>query len=382
MIDNRYFSVAFIADIHFGAMKSDKLFAQLKEHFIKEIQNSSLDMVVFGGDLFHSIISMNYATSHAVMMFMEEVVNTCIQSGIKYIRLIQGTMSHDNSQLHNFTLYENRHDIDFRIIMSVEEEKLVENVKILYVPEEYMSDMEGFYQPYLSKTKEYDFIFGHGMFKEVAFVAKNQDSEITMSKAPIFDSRVMLNSAKGPIFFGHIHTNTVIRKHIYYPGSFSRFQHGEETDKGFYLCVYDTETSKYITEFIKNPDAPEYITVEVPDFRVYQEDPQSLIDMIKTVKADYIKIKIVLVQEVDFSYAIQYLKNYYSDKPRYKLDIKDELQFIKEKQTEKMVNTILEKYHFIFDKSISHEDKIQKFIETKHGRIIPIETIKDELNIL
>lgn len=382
MNNQRYFSVAFIADIHFGAMKSDKLFSQLKSYFIKTIENSSLDMVVFGGDLFHSIISMNYATSHAVMMFMEEVVNTCTNSGIKYIRIIQGTMSHDNSQLHNFTLYENRSDIDFKIVMNVEEENLVEGVNILYIPEEYMSDMESFYQPYLSKEKYYDFIFGHGMFKEVAFVAKNQESEITMSKAPIFDSRVVLGAARGPIFFGHIHTHTNIRKHIYYPGSFSRFQHGEEDPKGFYLCLYDTQTAQYITEFITNPDAPEYVTIEVPDIRPYQDDPQSLINMVKAMKADYIKIKIILMNEIDYSYTIQYLKNYFSDKPKYKLDIKDEVQFIKEKETEKMVNTILEKYHFIFDKSISHEDKIQKFIETKYGKIVPIETIKDELNIL
>ena len=382
MIQDRLFSVAFIADIHFGATKSSALFEQLKRYFINTIKSSRLDMVVFGGDLFHSIISMNYATSHTVMMFMEEVISTCIESRIPYIRIIQGTMSHDNNQLHNFTMYENRSDIDVRIIMGVTEESIPNGPEILYIPEEYMTNLHEFYAEYLTKKKHYDFIFGHGMFKEVAFVAKNQESEITMSKAPIFDSREILNICKGPIFFGHIHTNTVIREHIYYPGSFTRFQHGEETPKGFYLCCYDLETNAYVTEFIENIDAPTYITIEVPKFSAYIEKPQDLIDMVKTIPADYIKLKIVIDVTSDYQYAIQFIRDYYNDKPKYKLDIKDQLEHHKEQETEKIMNTILDKYSFIFDKSVSHEDKIQKFIQVRYNKTIPIDVIKDELDIL
>ena len=84
--------------------------------------------------------------------------------------------------------------------MSVEEEHLAEGLDILYVPEEYMNDMEQFYAPYLSQKDKYDFIFGHGMFKEVGTMAKQQLGEITMSRAPVFDSKQMINACKGPIF--------------------------------------------------------------------------------------------------------------------------------------------------------------------------------------
>ena len=104
MIHNELFAIAFIADIHFGALKTDKLYEQLKERFLRVIDGKRLDMIVFGGDLFHTITSMNYSTAHSVMMFMEEVVDICIQNDIKYIRLIQGTASHDNRQLHNFSM--------------------------------------------------------------------------------------------------------------------------------------------------------------------------------------------------------------------------------------------------------------------------------------
>ena len=41
------------------------------------------------------------------------------------------------------------------------------------------------------------------------------------------------------------------------------------------------------------------------------------------------------------------------------IQITDEAQFVKEQETERVVNTLLEKYAFIFDSGISHEEKIQ-----------------------
>lgn len=382
MIQNELFAVAFIADIHFGAVRTEKLYEQLKEHFLRVIDGKRLDMIVFGGDLFHGITSMNYSTAHSVMMFMEEVVDICIENNIKYIRVIQGTMSHDNRQLHNFRQYETRNNINFRIIMTVEQEHLVEGIDILYVPEEYMEHQDDYYAPYLSTTDQYDFIFGHGMFKEVGTLAKAQESEITMSRAPIFESKELITACKGPIFFGHIHTNTVIKHHIYYPGSFSRFQHGEEKDKGFYLCVYDIKTHKYAVEFVKNTMAEEYTTIKVEDFTKYRDRPQDLVDLMLSIKADFVRVKIVLVQKVDFSYALQYLREFVKDKPRFKLDVTDEAQFVKEQENEKVVNTLLTKYAFVFDPGISHEEKIQKFISVRHKREISLDVIKDELNLL
>ena len=64
------------------------------------------------------------------------------------------------------------------------------------------------------------------------------------------------------------------------------------------------------------------------------------------------------------------------------MDIKDQLEHHKEQETEKIMNTILDKYSFIFDKSVSHEDKIQKFIQVRYNKTIPIDVIKDELDIL
>jgi DNA repair exonuclease SbcCD nuclease subunit len=140
MIGDELFVTAFIADIHFGSMKSDNLYQQLQERFMKVISKNKIDLIVFGGDMFHSIITMNYSTSQYVLLFMERVLDICVKNKIKHVRIIQGTMSHDNNQLNNFHIYENRTDVDFRIIRTLSEEELPEGIKILYVPEEYMSN--------------------------------------------------------------------------------------------------------------------------------------------------------------------------------------------------------------------------------------------------
>ena len=378
------FSVAFIADIHFGSLSSEELYNELKKNFLDKICNKKIDMVVFGGDLFHSIITMNYSTSHYVLLFMKEVLEVCKANNIKYIRLIQGTMSHDNNQLNNFAIYENRTDIDFKIFRTVGTEELAEGIKILYVPEEYMSIPEEYYSEYLDETKgkQYDFIFGHGMFRDVAFIAKKQESEVTMSKAPIFDSKVFESVCKGPIYFGHIHIKTNVRHNIFYPGSFSRFKHGEEADKGWYLCIYNKDTSDYKHEFIVNDMAKTYVTI-----LVNLTDKSEAIDIINIVKMglkqnDYIKLKIVINENVDSSYILARVNEEFSNNKRVKLDVKNNFEFKQEIEEDKLVQKIYDKYNFLFNEGLSHEDKIQKFIKVKKDKVVPIDIIKKMLKII
>jgi DNA repair exonuclease SbcCD nuclease subunit len=383
MIKDELFVTAFIADIHFGAQKAETLYTELINRFVKKIDNKKIDMIVFGGDLFHSIISMNYSTSKFVLLFMEQVIDICVRNGIKYIRILQGTMSHDNNQLINFRIYENREDVDFKIILTVTEETLSEGLRILYVPEEYITDMDSYYAPYLKNAKKkYDFIFGHGMFKEVAFIAKNQKSEVTMSKAPIFDSKIFINACKGPIYFGHIHIKTTIRNHIYYPGSYSRFRFGEEEPKGWYLSIYDTKTHKYVHEFIENKNAPLYTTIRI----TIHEDtkPESLEPIISKALQynDYVRLQLIIEDnKIDASYVVNYLTELYRDNKAVKFDIKNEYEFKQEAAMQNLMDQVWDKYNFLKDSGVSHEEKIQRFIKEKHQKDIPLDVIRDVLNL-
>ena len=373
------FRVAFIADIHFGALPSDQLFFQLKERFLKVLEKNPVEMLVLGGDLFHNIITMNYSTSHVVLMFMESVIELCRQYNILYVRIIQGTISHDNNQLHNFHMFENREDVDFRIIMNVEEEYFSSHdINVLYLPEEYMKDPKEYYAPYLDNAdKRYDFIFGHGMVREVAFVAKSQESENTMSKAPIFESKQLINACKGPIFFGHIHIRTTVREHLYYPGSFSRWRFGEEDPKGWYLCVYDKD-GKYLTKFVENTYAPEYVTVSMELTKEYAEHPELIDATLKNIPAEHLRLQIT-IGKVDSAFALKYLTDTYGKGSRVKIDIKNkEKEFLDEQENE-MMEKLKDKYGFVFDDSLTLAEVIQKFIKAKKDKDTPIEIIEDEL---
>ena len=373
------FVLAFIADIHFGAVKSNVLYDQLKEYFLKVIEDNPVDMIVFGGDMFHNIITMNYSTSHIVLMFMENVIDICTKKGIKYVRVIQGTVSHDNNQLHNFHMFEDRTDIDFKIIMNVTKETLANGICVLYIPEEYMKNPEIYYGEYLDNPKEkYDFIFGHGMVEEVAFVAKSQESENTMSKAPIFTSRKLFDVCKGPIFFGHIHQRTTVKKRLFYPGSFTRWKHGEEEEKGWYLCAYNKEDGTFTNQFIENKMAPVYITVSVDITEENAKSPEDIVSTIKKIPADYIKL-VIRTGEIDANFAIQYINGVFKNSSNIKVEVKDTIKEKHGLHEEEIMDELMNKYNFIFKDGMDIYDIIQSFIKVKKGKDIPIEVIKDEL---
>lgn len=374
------FVTVFIADIHFGAVKSDVLYHELTERFLKVINNKRIDMIVFGGDLFHNIITMNYSTSHIVLLFMRNVFDICEKNNIKYVRIIQGTMSHDNNQLHNFHIFEKETSVDFKIILSVQEETLPEGIRILYLPEEYMKNPSEYYREYLEDVnKRYDFIFGHGMVEEVAFVAKSQESENTMSKAPVFKSKQLINACRGPVYFGHIHTRTQVRDHLHYPGSFTRWRHGEEADKGFFLSMYSVKEHKYRHEFVVNDLAPTYLTVNISPGQEYVENPDKIVQRIKEVPADNIRIIFEVPDNLDCTYAIQYLTEVYRNNSKVKFMTKNTKELQREVEEEEIYRKIFDKYSFVFDKSLTKSEVIQKFIKVKKGRDVPIEIIKDEL---
>lgn len=376
------FTTAVIADIHFGAVKPDQLYHELKNEFLNFIKDRYIDMIVIAGDFFNSITTLNSHSTLTAFSFMRELVSICEDNDIKYIRIIEGTLSHDNFQILNFRSYENNKNVNFKIITKVISEELDNGIKILYIPEEYMDNFKDYYKEYLDKPKKYyDFIFGHGMFKETSFTKDDSESEI--SKAPIWDSKLLISLCKGPIFFGHIHTSQIIRKHIYYTGSFSRWVYGQEENKGFYIFTYDTESFKYLTQFIVNKLAKEYNTFTVHFEQMMKKySLEDFIKKCKEFKGDNNLRIIILLSELskDYSYELAYIKEYFSGKPNYKIEIVDTREVIEKEKTEAKVNQLLSDYNFLFE-NIPVYVKISKFIKRKYSKEVSEEKIKDLLNL-
>ena len=376
------FNVAVIADIHFGAIRPEQLYTELKESFLDFIKDKYLDMIVIAGDFFNSIISLNSQSALKAFKFMRELVEICEKNEIKYVRIIEGTLSHDNLQILNFQNYESNKKVDFKVITTVREESLSNGLNILYLPEEYMEDPISYYKDYICKpSKYYDFIFGHGMFKETSFV--KDDSESMISKAPIWDSKFLSSICRGPIFFGHIHTSQIIRKHIYYTGSFSRWVYGQEEDKGFYIFTYHMETGKYLTEFIVNKLARKFDTTKV--FLEKALETQTVDDLIKRLKlfkVDNLRIQVLVeALQKDYSLPISIMKEYFTGKPGYKFELIDLREKAQHHQMEEKINKLSSDYEFLFDDNLPVQTKIHKFIKRKYEKDVSEEKIMNLLNI-
>lgn len=395
-LENNYSKPAYVgiqlADIHFGGLNADSLYNQLKEGVMKTIKELPiLDYIIINGDLTDMKLSMNSPHAKRLLQFIHEIKELVLEKKecSTKIRIIKGTDSHDNQQLE--LLHSILQGSDYKIITTVESEYLFDDFHVLYIPEEYMSDMEEYYKDYLDFSEnaeaKYDMICGHGMVNEVAFIAKTQESEITMPKAPIFNTKVLLRNCRGPIFFGHIHTRQTIRERFYYIGSYTRWAFGEEDEKGFYIVSHTPETSNYKIEFKKNKLAMEYVTVEIDVNNSIFKKNNSIVDQVSYLQEivtglckDFIRLKINIPEDYEesqlFTNTVSIVFNKYKN---VKLKIINNTKLRKEKQIEDTVNILLDKYSFLFEKNISHEEKICKFIKEKFNMNIPLDRIREYL---
>lgn len=377
---------AVISDIHAGAIPAEDLLFELNEKFLSYVKSMKIiDFIVITGDLFDNKLSLNSEHTKYIFAFLKKLIDLCIKKNIK-LRIIKGTEFHDNKQL-DVLKFLSTSNCDIKIFDTVAEEDLFPDMKVLYIPEEYMTDKDEYYKDYFSKGNNYyDMIFGHGLINEVAFVAKNQESEITMNKAPIFKSEVLMNLCKGPIFFGHIHKSQNVKDKFYYVGSFSRWIFGEEEPKGFMICAYTPDTGKYEIEFIENTLAKSYNTMVIDyNSSFYKDDENHQIDyiltLVKNLNVD--KLRIIFNIPEDYPNPLlltNVINDVFSKYKHIKIVINNNSkEKQKKREMEEKIKTLMTTYDFIFDKSIPTEEKLSRFIKIKFNKDISISSMRDYL---
>ena len=107
------------------------------------------------------------------------------------------------------------------------------------------------------------------------------------------------------------------------------------------------------------------------------DDPGAVEAVVNQIHADYIRL-VCLIKE-ESSYAIQYLTELYKNNPSVKVQIKNQLQQEKEAAEQKLMDEVMDKYSFVFDKSLTTNQIIRKFIQVKYDKDVPLEIIDDEL---
>lgn len=369
-----------IADIHFGALPVERLYNEL-EIFLDFIEKKSLDFIVILGDWFDKKINLNSKDAKYSTVFFERICQICIDNDIK-LRIIQGTESHDNSQLEVLEILAKNKPVDFKVFYEVEEEELFPDFNVLYVPEEYINSIDEKYGKYMNK--KYDMIFGHGMIQEVKFAALIQSSETTMKKAPIFKSKMLCDMCYGPIFFGHIHTKDIFSDRLYYVGSYSRWKFGEEEDKGFYYVKYENDTKEFEAKFIVNNKAMKYDTIEIYEkesgfYKLNTENQIKYIqNLIQSFEYDFLRLQFYIPQGYENeNLLINMVNESFGKYKNLKLDFKVNSKIKSKREVEEKINLLLDKYGFIFDNKLDTYTKINKFILEKYNKDISVEKIKE-----
>lgn len=368
-----------IGDIHFGYYPAELLYKEFK--LVINNITKDVDVIFIAGDYFDTKLSLSSKHSIYAIKTFCDILDKCEQTNTK-LRMIRGTASHDpENQLVNLSSIAKSSKVDFKLYLTVGEEELFPDFNVLYVPEEYMENKDEYYKEFFNK--KYQCIIGHGMFEETNYVT---NKTLNMKKYPVFNSAFIEKICDGPIIFGHIHKSQKIRNRIMYTGSFTRSRYGEEEDKGFIISTYETENNSTDFKFIVNDKATKFDTVSILDTSeifslLLNEQIQFIKDMISTYKKDKLRIKINIPKTYDNTKVfIDSVTTVFGNMENVDIVIMDNTKEETKQKTKEIVDKLMLKYNFIFDKSISYEEKIQQFIYNKKGEKIDLENIRKIIN--
>lgn len=374
-----------IGDIHWDAFDANTLYSELIYAFIQKIESmDNLHFIIINGDYFDRKLYMNTTSALLSIEFMDNLVSLIREKHPDTkIRILYGTESHDAGQLKIFESYVSSNSIDFKIIYTVTEEELFPKVNVLYIPEELVRNKNSHYDDYLLKENHYDFIFGHGAIQEAMTYLKDSNHDSTRLHSPVFSSAEFEFACKGYTIFSHYHINTEIGNKVMYTGSFSRWQHGEEEDKGYYEVTVDSKKKEYTRNFINNIKARKFITFYYgynssifKDKDLLYKEFGHIDEIINEKLIEYIRLVInIPVDYEDAEFFIKYINQKYALNKNITVDITNGYVAKKQEESKEKIRDIYDKYGFIFDKSMKVEDKISEFIQVRYEKYITPQTI-------
>lgn len=376
------YDVIVISDFHWDALDAIKQYNET-EWIFKFIEKlPSLDLVVIAGDYFNTKILLNSKSSLYAIKWMGQLVKICKRKNAK-IRIIRGTLSHDNNQLDSFNSYEAEDNDFFKIFRQCTREETLPGFKCLYCPDENINtnDYMKTYHDILF-SGPYDAMFFHGSFDVVVPSIVLQESEISGINNVIFKydffkdiSRVMIG--------GHWHNGDKY-EHMYYTRSLNRWSFNEDEDKGFIYLTYNTDEKSYLVQRVKNPFTDTYISFSVmtliyKDISYYHaliEDINESLLKDKN-KCMHFRIKIIVNDDkIENENGINLLKRKFMNERRVKIIVKDKLKEKRKKELKQKNDMIKDEYSFIQDKNKPISEIIQEFILHQKGKVIPLDVIQ------
>ena len=371
-----------IGDVHHGARDDDNIYNELNDVFMYHLEMmDQLDFIIINGDWFHSKMYLNDRACIQAITTMNKIISLAIDRKSK-VRVVYGTESHDSNQYTIFNKYK-FNAVDFKIITTVEEEELFPDFHVLYIPEEHIYDKKEHYKDYFNNKQKYDFVFGHGVIQEVmTYIKRDSGKKSDRLKVPVFTSAELEYICKGLVIFSHYHIYSNINDKVFYIGSFSRWQFGEEEPKGFFELTKDDDKCEAL--FIQNYMAETYVTLSYDQSSpIFYNENDFVKELDKVEKMvgehmyDHIKLDIQIPMGFpNTKFITQYTKEKFKFNDSIKIEITAMDEKIRDDSQKEQLQEIIDKYACIFDKSIPIEEKISYFIKTKYDKDISIEKIK------
>ena len=281
-----------ISDIHFCDEFVTDINKGLRECFFPYLRESvdELSAVIIAGDLFHKKLTFGSVSAYSVLNFLTKTLK--ILKG-KPLIVIGGTRSHDFKQLSTFKFLESKG----LTIIETADEMEIDDVPILFLPEEYPTDGLKHYgfESKLKEDEQYGMIVLHGMIDFAAYASSRMESEKIVPSAVTFPSK-MLSKLAIVTVAGHVHT-PMDHENIHYCGSFNRFAFGEEEDKGFIEVDIDLDSSTYELYRIQNTCAPTFKTIKFS--KVFEGDIEKALLKVKKLEDKYDNLRIEIDMELD-----------------------------------------------------------------------------------
>lgn len=383
-----------MADLHWGAIDPDEFadeISKLLYPYIEKldvIDGIRLDYIIIAGDLFDTKETFSSQVTKQIIIFLAKLLFLTRYWETEII-LIEGTRTHDNLQLDTLKVIFDSCDVYRLKVIDTVTAYNIGDATMLFIPEEYVSDQDAYYEKYFIGDAFYDIIVGHGMIDKIWYSKKPTNGLDELTKhmsAPVFKVKELLNHCS-MCYFGHIHQNKSYgdKGRFKYIGPFTRWEFGNDTKVGFYHVTIDTDTHEVSDKYIENELAKWYPTHA---FTIDKDITLTeLNDKIDTIIAKYyvkhynigrLRLIINLSDKVE---TWQTIKSFLIDKLGNRLDVKTVLNIMPDidGSTDETESTSSSMPNYVFDHTIDIAHRIQQFIQSKSGRDIPIETIEQYL---
>jgi DNA repair exonuclease SbcCD nuclease subunit len=300
-----------LGDVHFGAggLPAEHLGRVFEEIVFPWLEANEFDALIQLGDWFDKRLGLDSEDAKAAMRTMVRLCQLCNLRGVPF-RVLRGTLSHDGFQLQNYSPLETEYP-GFRIIADTCHEELLKDYDVLWMPEVYPTDYSDHYGRFLFDEEGsgliYDAIFGHGEIDVAAGWSAGTESERHYGGTPCHSAEMLMEHSSGPVWFGHIHKRFRHSRVLGYPGSLSRWVHGEEAPKGF--DVLDLKRKEgggwsVVATEIENSLAPMYRTVLASEILSAADALDTIVARIRAAAGDVHRLR---VKMADFQLGVEEL---------------------------------------------------------------------------